>query len=108
MALLYHFPLFSDKSLNLEQKQVWQIVIDHLLKETMMQCPKCNSEMDQGFVADYSGPAALVASWHPGHPEKKLVGHTKAPRAEGVPIGAYCCQSCNFLEFYAAPKFAAK
>jgi len=73
-----------------------------------MLCPKCNGDMVQGFVADYSMAAALVASWHAGHPEKKLVGHTKAPRAEGVPIGAYRCQTCGFLEFYADPKFAAQ
>ena len=64
--------------------------------------------MAQGFVADYSMAAALVTSWHAGHPEKRLVGHTKEPRAEGVPIGAYRCQTCGFLEFYADPKFAAK
>jgi hypothetical protein len=50
-----------------------------------MQCPKCKGEMVQGFVADYTmGVAALVASWHAGQPKKKLVGHTKAPRAEGA------------------------
>jgi predicted RNA-binding Zn-ribbon protein involved in translation (DUF1610 family) len=73
-----------------------------------MQCTKCKGEMAQGFVADYSMAAALVASWHAGQPKKKLVGHTKAPRAEGVPIGAYRCQNCGFLEFYADLGFAAQ
>jgi hypothetical protein len=73
-----------------------------------MQCPKCKGEMTQGFVADRSMAATLVASWHEGHPEKKLVGHTKAPRAESVPIGAYRCHACGFLEFYADTKFAAQ
>jgi hypothetical protein len=73
-----------------------------------LQCPKCKGEMVQGFVADYSGPAALVASWHAGQPKKKLIGHTKAPRGEGVPIGAYCCQECGLLELYADADFAAQ
>ncbi len=74
-----------------------------------MQCPKCKGEMVQGFVADYtSGVAALVASWHAGQPKKKLVGHTKAPRAKGVPMRAYRCQGCGFVELYADPKFAAQ
>ena len=64
--------------------------------------------MVQGFVPDYSMAAALVASWQAGQPKKKLVGHTKAPHAEGVPIGVYRCQECGFLEFYADPKFAAQ
>ena len=78
------------------------------MKANEMQCPKCKGEMVQGFVPDYSMGATLVASWHAGQPRKKLVGHTKAPYAEGVPIGAYHCQECGFLEFYADPKFAAQ
>lgn len=78
------------------------------MTDNTMQCPNCNGEMVQGFVADYSMAAALVASWHAGPPRKKLVGHTKAPRDEGVPIGAYRCQKCGFLEFYADPGFAAQ
>lgn len=31
------------------------------------------------------------------------MGHAKAPRAEGVPIGAYRCQECGFLELYPDP-----
>ena len=73
-----------------------------------MRCAKCNGEMAQGFVADYSMRAALVASWHAGQPRKKLIGHTKAPRDEGMPIGAYRCKECGFLEFYADPKFTAE
>jgi hypothetical protein len=72
-----------------------------------MQCPKCQGGMVQGFVVDYSMRAALAASWHSGHPRKKLVGHTKAPRADGLPIGAYRCDQCGFLELYADPRFAA-
>ncbi len=73
-----------------------------------MECPKCHAEMVQGFVADRNLAANLVASWHPGHPEKKLVGHTKAPRGKDVPMGAYRCQACGFLEFYADTRFAAQ
>lgn len=73
-----------------------------------MQCPKCKGELVQGFVADHSMAAALVASWHAGQPRKKLVGHTKARRSDGVPMGAFRCQKCGFVEFYADPKFAAE
>jgi hypothetical protein len=72
------------------------------------QCLKCKREMAQGFVADYSMAAALIASGHAGQQKTILVGHTKAPRAEGVPIGEYRSQGCGFLEFYADPWFAAR
>ena len=73
-----------------------------------MQCPKCKGEMVQGFVPDYNLGAALVVSWHAGEPKKRIVGHTKAPRAKGVPIGVFRCQKCGFLELYADAEFAAQ
>ena len=74
-----------------------------------MPCPKCQSEMVQGFVPDYfsAGRSAVVA-WLAGSPKKDFWSKTKAPRADGVPIGAFRCQGCGFLEFYANPKFVAQ
>lgn len=69
-----------------------------------MQCPKCKGEMVQGFVPDYSH-AVFVAAWHPGQPKKSFWTRTKAPLAEGVPIGAFRCEKCGFLEFFADNKF---
>jgi hypothetical protein len=64
--------------------------------------------MVQGFVPEYSHAAALVLGWHLGQPKKSFWRETKAPRAEGVPIGAFRCQKCGFLEFYSDAKFAAQ
>jgi len=73
-----------------------------------MQCPKCKGEMVQGFVPEYSHRDTDVSGWHAGHPKKSFWFKTKAPRAEAVPIGAFRCQQCGFLEFYADAKFAAQ
>jgi predicted Zn-ribbon and HTH transcriptional regulator len=75
-----------------------------------MRCPKCKGEMVQGFVPDYfhGGGAALVGGWFAGQPKKSFWKTTKAPRAEGVPIGAFRCQKCGFLELYSDAKFAAQ
>jgi len=64
--------------------------------------------MVQGFVPDYSHGAALVGSWHEGEPEKSFWHRTKAPLANGIPIGAFRCRDCGFLELYSDPSFAAK
>jgi C4-type Zn-finger protein len=77
------------------------------MDKTNSKCPKCNGEMVQGFVPDYSHSAALVGRWLEGHPQKSFWNRTKAPYNEGVPIGAFRCQKCGFLEFYSDPKFAA-
>jgi len=71
-------------------------------------CPKCKGEMAQGFVPDYYQTGIFVGSWHPGHPKKSFWNRTKTPRAEAVPVGAFRCQECGFLEFYADAKFAAQ
>ena len=71
------------------------------------RCPKCSGEMAQGFVPDAAHGSTHVARWHPGQPKKSFWTGTKAPFGEGVPIGAFRCQRCGFLEFYCDPRFAA-
>ena len=71
-------------------------------------CPKCEGEMIQGFVPDYSHAAILIGSWHEGSPKKSFWTKTKAPFADGLPIGAFRCEKCGFLEFYADANFAAQ
>ena len=74
-----------------------------------MQCPKCQSEMVQGFVPDYYGSSwSFVMAWFAGSPKKAFWTRTKAPHGDGVPIGAFRCQKCGFLEFYSDAKFAAQ
>ncbi len=78
-----------------------------MMKDENIQCPKCQGEMIQGFLPDQS-PIILVSAWHEGHPKKSFWTGTKAPLAEGIPIGAFRCGKCGFLEFYADPKFKAQ
>jgi hypothetical protein len=73
-----------------------------------VECPKCSGEMMQGFVPDYSYAQILVGRWHEGQAEKSFWSKTKTPSTEGIPIGAFRCQRCGFLEFYADPGFAAE
>jgi len=64
--------------------------------------------MVQGFVPDFSQAGILVGGWHEGHPQKSFWTRTKAPAREGIPIGAFRCEQCGFLEFYSDAKFAAQ
>jgi hypothetical protein len=75
--------------------------------ELKNKCPKCDGRMVQGFVPDYSYGARLVSSWHEGPPKKSFWVRTKAPLSEGIPIGAFRCSNCGFLEFYSRDEFAA-
>ena len=75
----------------------------------LLSCPRCKGEMVQGFVPDYYSHAAnFVAQWHEGQPKKSFWTRTKTPSTKGIPIGAFRCRQCGFLELYADPKFAAQ
>lgn len=72
-------------------------------------CPKCNGQMEQGFIPDYShGGTVAVGSWHKGLPKKDFWTRTKAIRWEGIPMAAFRCSACGFIEIYSREEFAAK
>jgi hypothetical protein len=75
---------------------------------TISSCPKCKGEMVHGFVPDHSQAHRLIGHWHEGRPKKSFFYSTKAPTTKGIPIGAYRCNSCGYLEFYANESFAAE
>lgn len=64
--------------------------------------------MVQGFVPDYAPGGPVVESWQKGPPKKAFWTRTKAPLTEGIPIGAFRCVKCGYLEFYANVNFVAK
>ena len=71
-------------------------------------CPKCGSAMEQGFVLDNAYIERVVSHWAPGAPLKSNWVGTKLPEEKLVPIGAFRCSSCGYLEMYARDEFAAK
>jgi predicted nucleic-acid-binding Zn-ribbon protein len=73
-----------------------------------LQCPKCQSRMEQGFVLDNTYGARVVSQWAAGAPLKSFWAGTKLPEEQLVPIGTYRCVSCGYLEHYARHEFAAK
>ena len=74
-----------------------------------LKCPKCQSEMVQGFIPDSgSANAKYLISWVEGHPKKSYWTYTKVPVGGGTPIAAFRCKGCGYLEFYADEKFAAE
>jgi len=81
------------------------------MAETAHVCPKCSGLMEQGFIVDMSyggisGRARNISKWARGTPLKSVLYEISAPR-EAVPIGAFRCASCGYIESYANPEFAA-
>ncbi len=73
-----------------------------------MTCPKCRGEMAQGWVVDNTYGGRTPSEWAPGAPRDSFWTGTKLPEGEMVPIGAFRCTSCGYLEFYARPEFARR
>ena len=79
------------------------------MSDTPDRCPKCSGEMQRGFVLDNSYGARLISHWVPGGPEKSFWNGTKWTDEEThIPIAAFRCASCGFLESYARAEFAPR
>jgi hypothetical protein len=79
----------------------------HVSQQQSSLCPKCNSPMEQGYVVDMSHAARFVSSWARGAPQQSWILNTRLPK-ETLPIGAFRCSSCGYVESYAREEFAAE
>jgi hypothetical protein len=65
--------------------------------------------MEQGFIPDITHGGQIASRWAPGLPLKSFWTGTKiVPKEELIPLGAFRCASCGYLELYARPEFAAQ
>ena len=79
------------------------------MSRTPSRCPKCDGEMEQGFMLDSTHGGQISSQWAAGVPEKSFWTRTKAvPEDTIIPVGAFRCASCGFLESYARPEFATR
>ena len=82
------------------------------MNDNSLICPKCKSEMKQGFVP---GPSNLgfektvICQWMEGEPKRSfwtgVKGLWSRPK---IPIATFRCIECGFLESYARFEFAPK
>ncbi len=73
-------------------------------------CPKCESPMEMGWIVDHSlaGFEKRASHWKPGEPERRaaidlIKEGFQSGDGEALPIIAYRCKQCGFLEYYARP-----
>ena len=68
---------------------------------TNSHCPKCEGQMERGFVCDHSLASDRLLQWVEGEPEKggttglKLIG-----RKANEITRTDKCVKCGYLEFY--------
>jgi hypothetical protein len=70
-------------------------------------CPKCGGDMNWGYIVDNALTKLVASQWASGSPQWSFWTGTKQT-SEPLPIAAFRCSSCGYLESYAQPEFAAK
>jgi hypothetical protein len=76
--------------------------------KTELKCPKCNGEMEVGYIPDYfhGGSEASIkpSLWVEGYPEKHWFGGLKVKSKKRRLFLTYCCPVCGYIESYAIGK----
>lgn len=72
------------------------------MREKRVECPKCRKAMSAGYAVGVSKwEKNQPVSWAPGVPQVSMWTGLKLNRKHVLPITAYRCESCGYLEFYA-------
>lgn len=73
------------------------------MKEESHPCPKCGGEMVKGWLPDAAGRGVLRSVWTAGDPQRGFFGSIVYPKRNAtLPISAFRCCDCGFIEHYAA------
>ena len=68
---------------------------------TSHHCPKCEGEMEEGFIADATYGGVGASTWVEGEPERSFWTGIKTKGKEQIQISTYSCTGCGYLESYA-------
>jgi hypothetical protein len=66
-------------------------------------CPKCGHRMHPGFYLDSKHDWRGQTEWVEGAPQRSFWMGIKLKGRQVLPVVAYRCERCGFLESYAAP-----
>jgi hypothetical protein len=66
-----------------------------------LSCPRCGGSMEQGYILDESYGKIGPQKWVGGAPEFSIWTGLKLRGKQRLPVTAYRCRQCGFLESYA-------
>jgi hypothetical protein len=89
----------------LEQKAIGTAYSRHRWFHDVMSmndiCPKCQGQMEVGFVGDYDSGAVMQTSWIEGAPKRNFLGMMSLRDKRQIAITIQRCTACGFLESFA-------
>ena len=66
------------------------------------KCPKCDTDMQSGWIADQSYAVTLRTRWIAGEPGKShMFGGFRYDQGRAIALEAFRCPECGLVEFYA-------
>ncbi len=71
------------------------------MNESNTNCPKCSTEIEEGFIVDHTYGANLASNWIEGEPVKSFWSGTKINDKKHYQVKTLRCVRCGFLESYA-------
>ena len=71
------------------------------MAERTPECAKCGRPMEPGFVVDHGHGETHQGTWVEGAPVHSIWTGIKLRGKERLPVTAYRCPGCGYLEFYA-------
>jgi hypothetical protein len=69
-----------------------------------LHCPRCEEPLEPGHMIDRTYGGNLQPQWQPGTPVRSFWSGLKINDRELVPVVAYRCVGCGYLELYARPQ----
>jgi predicted nucleic-acid-binding Zn-ribbon protein len=72
------------------------------MAQASFRCPKCQKTMEVGHLPDIGRNFATRSAWSRGVAERRrFFGGIKFKSKEQIPLTAYRCPSCGYVELYA-------
>ena len=69
-----------------------------------VRCPKCQKTMERGHLPDIAESHVVQTAWARGAPERRrFIGGIKVNTKELLPLVAFRCPSCGYVELFAPP-----
>jgi hypothetical protein len=68
-----------------------------------IECLRCQTPMEQGFIADATYGGNVQEKWGPGQPHVSFWTGLKTVKEDLIPVTTMRCPRCGALESYARP-----
>jgi predicted nucleic-acid-binding Zn-ribbon protein len=72
------------------------------MTERNIKCSKCQRTMEKGYIPDATYGGVVLGTWVEGEVETGFLGAIKLKGKTRRTITTYRCNSCGYLESYAA------